>query len=157
MDPVWITELLKTQPQLQVIVMTGKNAALRQVLASVEREYPDRLRAIGFTEDVASLMMAADLAITKPGGPAVVVRTPASPPLIRAKTSSERASSPRKGCSASFHASRKSERVIGSLLGLRPFVQRAGTFHDAPLYQLWQSGTLLATRLATLACPSDTP
>lgn len=68
MDPVWITELLKTQPQLQVIVMTGKNAALRQVLASVEREYPDRLRVIGFTEDVASLMMAADLAITKPGG-----------------------------------------------------------------------------------------
>jgi processive 1,2-diacylglycerol beta-glucosyltransferase len=68
MDPVWITELLKTQPQLQVIVMTGKNAALRQVLASVEREYPDRLRVIGFTEDVASLMMAADLAMTKPGG-----------------------------------------------------------------------------------------
>jgi processive 1,2-diacylglycerol beta-glucosyltransferase len=68
MDPVWITELLKTQPQLQVIVMTGKNAALRQMLASVEREYPDRLRVIGFTEDVASLMMAADLAITKPGG-----------------------------------------------------------------------------------------
>lgn len=68
MDPVWITELLKTQPQLQVIVMTGKNAALREVLASVERAYPDRLRVIGFTEDVASLMMAADLAITKPGG-----------------------------------------------------------------------------------------
>ena len=68
MDPVWITELLKTQPQLQVIVMTGKNTALREVLASVERAYPDRLRVIGFTEDVASLMMAADLAITKPGG-----------------------------------------------------------------------------------------
>ncbi len=68
MDPAWITELLKTQPELQVIVMTGKNAALREVLMNVEREYPDRLRAIGFTEDVASLMMAADLAITKPGG-----------------------------------------------------------------------------------------
>jgi processive 1,2-diacylglycerol beta-glucosyltransferase len=68
MDPVWITELLKTQPQLQVIVMTGKNAALREVLANVDREYSDRLRVIGFTEDVASLMMAADLAITKPGG-----------------------------------------------------------------------------------------
>ena len=68
MNPAWITELLKTQPELQVIVMTGKNAALREVLTSVEREYPDRLRAIGFTEDVASLMMAADLAITKPGG-----------------------------------------------------------------------------------------
>ena len=68
MDPVWITELLDTQPQLQVIVMTGKNFALREVLSRVEREYPDRLRVIGFTEDVASLMMASDLAITKPGG-----------------------------------------------------------------------------------------
>jgi processive 1,2-diacylglycerol beta-glucosyltransferase len=68
MDPVWITELLNTQPQLQVIVMTGKNFALREVLSRVESEYPDRLRVIGFTEDVASLMMAADLAITKPGG-----------------------------------------------------------------------------------------
>jgi processive 1,2-diacylglycerol beta-glucosyltransferase len=48
--------------------MTGKNAALREVLANVDREYSDRLRVIGFTEDVASLMMAADLAITKPGG-----------------------------------------------------------------------------------------
>jgi processive 1,2-diacylglycerol beta-glucosyltransferase len=68
MDPVWITELLKTQPQLQAIVMTGKNSALREMLTQVERTYPDRLRVIGFTDDVASLMMAADLAITKPGG-----------------------------------------------------------------------------------------
>lgn len=68
MDPVWITELLNTQRQLQVIVMTGKNVALSEVLSRVESEYPDRLRVIGFTEDVASLMMAADLAITKPGG-----------------------------------------------------------------------------------------
>ncbi len=68
MDPVWIAELLKIQPQLQVIVMTGKNLALREALASLEHEYADRLRVIGFTEDVATLMMAADLAITKPGG-----------------------------------------------------------------------------------------
>ena len=68
MDPIWITELLKTQPQLQVIVMAGKNRGLLEALASLEREYADRLRVIGFTEDVATLMMAADLAITKPGG-----------------------------------------------------------------------------------------
>jgi processive 1,2-diacylglycerol beta-glucosyltransferase len=68
MDPAWITELLNTQPQLQVIVMTGNNVALREILSRVANEYPDRLRVIGFTEDVASLMMAADLAITKPGG-----------------------------------------------------------------------------------------
>ena len=38
MDPIWITELLKTQPQLQVIVMTGKNLALREALVSLEHE-----------------------------------------------------------------------------------------------------------------------
>lgn len=68
MDPVWITELLETESQLQVIVMTGKNQALREALAGVAHEYSNRLRIIGFTEDVATLMMAADLAITKPGG-----------------------------------------------------------------------------------------
>ena len=68
MDPIWIAELLKTQPQLQMIVMTGRNCALRDSLASLEHAYSDRLRVIGFTEDVASLMMTSDLAITKPGG-----------------------------------------------------------------------------------------
>lgn len=68
MDPIWIAELLKTQPQLQMIVMTGRNFALRDSLASLEHAYSDRLRVIGFTEDVASLMMTSDLAITKPGG-----------------------------------------------------------------------------------------
>ena len=68
MDSVWIAELLKTQPQLQVIVMTGKNVALYDSLAHLRRAHADRLRIVGFTEDVAALMMAADLAITKPGG-----------------------------------------------------------------------------------------
>lgn len=68
MDPLWITELLRAWPELQVIVMTGKNVALRNALADLQREHPARLRAIGFTDEVASLMMAADLAITKPGG-----------------------------------------------------------------------------------------
>jgi len=68
MDPAWIHELLTAWPQLQVIVMAGKNLALREALADLQRTYPDRLRPVGFTDDVASLMMAADLAITKPGG-----------------------------------------------------------------------------------------
>ena len=68
MDPVWIAELIKTQPQLQVIVMTGKNVALHEALAHLRDTHANRLRIVGFTEDVAALMMAADLAITKPGG-----------------------------------------------------------------------------------------
>lgn len=68
MDAVGIAALLKTHPALQVVVMTGRNGALREALNTLEHDYPDRLRAVGFTDDVASLMMAADLAITKPGG-----------------------------------------------------------------------------------------
>lgn len=63
-----IVDLLDSWPAMQVIVMTGRNLALRASLESRQRDYPDRLRTIGYTDDVASLMMAADLAITKPGG-----------------------------------------------------------------------------------------
>lgn len=67
-DPSSIIDLLNTWPRLQVIVMTGRNQTLRQMLESREADYPLRLRTIGYTDEVASLMMAADLAITKPGG-----------------------------------------------------------------------------------------
>lgn len=68
MDPVWIADLLRTRSTLQVVVMTGRNVALHAALANLQSAYPDCLRVVGFTDDVASLMMAADLAITKPGG-----------------------------------------------------------------------------------------
>ena len=68
MDADGIAELLKRHQALQVIVMTGRNLALREALNHVQQDYPDRLRPVGFTDDVAGLMMAADLAITKPGG-----------------------------------------------------------------------------------------
>lgn len=67
MDPVGVAAWLKTWPTWQIVVMTGKNLSLRQALEPLQKTYPDRLRTIGFTDDVASLMAAADLAITKPG------------------------------------------------------------------------------------------
>lgn len=68
MDPAWIEGLLKGHPTLQIVVMTGRNGVLREALSRLQRDYPERLRPVGFTDDVAGLMMAADLAITKPGG-----------------------------------------------------------------------------------------
>lgn len=63
-----VQSLLKQHPDLQLIVLTGRNTALRDSLQSIEAFYPTRLRALGFVDDVYRLMACADLAITKPGG-----------------------------------------------------------------------------------------
>lgn len=63
-----IQALLAQHPQLQLIVMAGRNANLLQSLKAIELFWPQQLRAVGFTEDVPALMACADLAITKPGG-----------------------------------------------------------------------------------------
>lgn len=63
-----VKSLLAQHPELQLIVLTGRNESLRRSLQDIEMFYPARLRAIGFTDNVHSLMACADLAITKPGG-----------------------------------------------------------------------------------------
>ncbi len=63
-----VKTLLAQYPQLQLIVLAGRNERLRQELQTVETFYPSQLRVLGFTDDVPQLMACADLAITKPGG-----------------------------------------------------------------------------------------
>ncbi len=63
-----VKALLAQHPELQLIVLTGRNEALRRSLQDIEAFYPTRLRAVGFTDEVHRLMACADLAITKPGG-----------------------------------------------------------------------------------------
>ncbi len=66
--PEGVSALLSHHADLQLIVLAGRNAPLLASLKAIETLYPDRLRAIGFTNDVHALMACADLAITKPGG-----------------------------------------------------------------------------------------
>lgn len=68
LQPSLIQALLAEHPDLQFIVLTGRNQALFDTLQGVTSFYPTRLRVIGFTDQVATLMACADLAITKPGG-----------------------------------------------------------------------------------------
>lgn len=63
-----IRALLAQLPQLQLIVLTGRNDALRRSLQALAGDYPARLRCFGFIDDVHRLMACADVAITKPGG-----------------------------------------------------------------------------------------
>ncbi len=68
LDAARIRALLARHPDLQLVVLAGRNAALLQSLKAMELFYPQQLRAVGFTDDVAAIMACADLAITKPGG-----------------------------------------------------------------------------------------
>lgn len=64
-----VHRLLKLQrPSLQVIVLAGHNDALRGRLQQLaERDAGQRLRVFGWTQDVARLMRAADLLVSKFG------------------------------------------------------------------------------------------
>ena len=52
-------------PSLTTVVLTGRNAELRERLAG---EFGEAVRAVGFTDNAGLYMAAADALITKPGG-----------------------------------------------------------------------------------------
>ncbi len=68
MDATLVRRLLELQPNMQLVVMAGRNRALLATLTAMAEAFPNQLRAIGYTDEVPALMACADLAITKPGG-----------------------------------------------------------------------------------------
>nr|WP_314629115.1 glycosyltransferase [uncultured Noviherbaspirillum sp.] len=60
--------LMQLDMNFQLIVMAGHNIASLARLRTLEKRFPDRLFAYGYTSHVAKLMACSDLAITKPGG-----------------------------------------------------------------------------------------
>ncbi|KAF3996901.1 MGDG synthase family glycosyltransferase [Glaciimonas immobilis] len=52
----------------QVVALAGKNSDLLSNLQQLAAAHPTRLKALGFSNQVAQLMACADLVITKPGG-----------------------------------------------------------------------------------------
>ncbi|WP_225782700.1 glycosyltransferase [Xenophilus sp. Marseille-Q4582] len=52
----------------QLIAVAGRNAQALAGLQALQQRHPERLRALGFTNEMERLMAAADLVMTKPGG-----------------------------------------------------------------------------------------
>jgi len=52
----------------QLLAVAGRNAAALARLQQLALAHPQRLRAIGFTDHIDTLMAAADLVVSKPGG-----------------------------------------------------------------------------------------
>ena len=63
-----VKDLWKHLKRAQVVVVAGRNEALRERLAAAARKAPVPTKVIGFTTEMPSWMAAADLAVTKPGG-----------------------------------------------------------------------------------------
>jgi processive 1,2-diacylglycerol beta-glucosyltransferase len=60
--------LLNIERPLEIVVVTGKNAAAKQQLSSVSVPKKHRAKILGFTDQMDELMCAADLVVSKPGG-----------------------------------------------------------------------------------------
>ena len=61
-------QLLQQRSDIQLIVLTGKNALLLQQCQALQTWYPQRLLAVSFTSQVEHYMACADIVISKPGG-----------------------------------------------------------------------------------------
>lgn len=62
------SRLLSEDADFQVVALAGRNEGLLARLQGLQREHPDRLFPLGFTNTIERVMVTADLAITKPGG-----------------------------------------------------------------------------------------
>jgi processive 1,2-diacylglycerol beta-glucosyltransferase len=60
--------LLGLQVRPQLLVVCGRNARLRMRMRAVGELAPGRVRAFGFTDQVPTLLSAADVIVTKAGG-----------------------------------------------------------------------------------------
>jgi len=62
------TAICEVQTPIELLVVTGRNAALKKKLEAAEFPNRHRVAILGFTDQMDELMAAADIVITKPGG-----------------------------------------------------------------------------------------
>ncbi len=60
--------VLDIEVPLEVVVVTGRNAAAKEQLAEVAPPARHLVKLLGFTKEIDELMAAADLVLSKPGG-----------------------------------------------------------------------------------------
>ncbi|MEA2708498.1 MAG: processive 1,2-diacylglycerol beta-glucosyltransferase [Phycisphaerales bacterium] len=60
--------ILKVETPIELIVVTGKNAAAKKKLEAAKIPKQHRVKVLGFTDQMDDLMAAADVVISKPGG-----------------------------------------------------------------------------------------
>jgi processive 1,2-diacylglycerol beta-glucosyltransferase len=66
--PAMVERVLGRPGDFQIISVAGRNEAAKQALDALAAQHAGRLLSIGFTSEMHTLMAAADLVVTKPGG-----------------------------------------------------------------------------------------
>lgn len=61
-------ELLKVERPLDLVVIAGRNEALKSRLEALPKSTRHRTHLLGFTDKIDELMAAADVVVSKPGG-----------------------------------------------------------------------------------------
>ncbi|ARD56524.1 diglucosyl diacylglycerol synthase [Bacillus safensis] len=77
-----LCEALLLDSEVQIVVVCGKNAALKQSLSVLEQAHPDQLKALGYVEQIDELFRVTDCMITKPGGITLTEATAIGVPVI---------------------------------------------------------------------------
>jgi len=60
--------IMNVQTPIELVVVTGKNAAAKKKLEAAKPPKQHRVKVLGFTDQMDELMAAADIVISKPGG-----------------------------------------------------------------------------------------
>jgi processive 1,2-diacylglycerol beta-glucosyltransferase len=60
--------ILEVQTPIELVVVTGKNAAAKKKLEAAKVDKRHRIKVLGFTDQMDDLMAAADVVVSKPGG-----------------------------------------------------------------------------------------
>jgi len=74
--------LAKSQLPLHLVVVTGRNAALRQRLTDMQRSLPVPMTILGYSEQIHALMRASDLLVTKAGPGTLAEASVAEVPVV---------------------------------------------------------------------------
>jgi len=77
-----VQKLLESPSPFQIIVVTGKNVRLKQELEQLSATASHDLKILGYVTDQEVLMSAADLIISKPGGPTIAEAVAKGLPVI---------------------------------------------------------------------------
>ncbi|MZQ74816.1 MAG: glycosyltransferase [Peptoclostridium sp.] len=79
-----LKELLQSDSDFQIVVVAGKNLALKDKLEKITAASEKRkdIRILGFTDKVSELMSCSDVLITKPGGLTTTEALAAGIPLV---------------------------------------------------------------------------
>ncbi|MGE6629680.1 diglucosyl diacylglycerol synthase [Bacillus sp. NPDC077027] len=77
-----LCEALLIDSEVQIVVVCGKNTALKQSLNELETAHPGQLKALGYVEQIDELFRVTDCMITKPGGITLTEATAIGVPVI---------------------------------------------------------------------------